>query len=542
MLRPVLQRKSIWFTAEKQDPQNRDAPGRNAPAPDSLHAFEGCRRPDSRKSGYARLLKRITRARHEGCSSLHGRRPSATPDGRKKEREASMTNLSHVFRLLSSAQALLLASPLQAQQLWVQVPVSGPSPGRSYAAMAHDSVRRRMVLFGGRAGSAIHADTWEYDGTWTLRTPTTSPPLRWYHAMSYDSTRGVTVLFGGYGGGNRGSELGDIWEWDGTNWTQRTPPDPRPPNRASHALAYDSSRLRTVLFGGENINSPGLNDTWEWDGSAWLPSSPATPPPIRRGHALAYDAGRGVTVLFGGTVTNQSIYLGDTWEWNGTDWRDRSLGFPSPRFGHTMTYDNARGQVILFGGQEPVRVSETWEWNGITWTQRCGESPFATPCGPPPRDGPVLAFDSHRSRAVLTGGERPTPLTDTWELPACSLLAQTSGNCAGNLTVGVTSIPPAATHLWLWVDGTPANPIGSGQFFGLVFPDPLLMAFLSFPAGPCFPYPHFPLSTPCNPSFSFPTGTFSVLCGNVWDLTAILYTYGPPARIVCQTNISRIRW
>src|SRR5262249_42650455 len=42
--------------------------------------------------------------------------------------------------------------------------------------------------------------------------------------------------------------------------------DPKPPARTSHALAYDSARSRTVLFGGYD-GGRYLSDTWEWDGT-----------------------------------------------------------------------------------------------------------------------------------------------------------------------------------------------------------------------------------------------------------------------------------
>ncbi len=42
---------------------------------------------------------------------------------------------------------------------------------------------------------------------WTRKAPALSPSLRASHAMAYDSRRGVTVLFGGYGP----QSLTDTW-------------------------------------------------------------------------------------------------------------------------------------------------------------------------------------------------------------------------------------------------------------------------------------------------------------------------------------------
>src|ERR1041384_7179735 len=59
----------------------------------------------------------------------------------------------------------------------------------------------------------------------------------------------------------------------------------------------------------------------------------------RGGHAMAFDSARGVTVLFGGFTGGES---GETWEWDGATWMERTTGGPSPRSGHAMVYDTAR--------------------------------------------------------------------------------------------------------------------------------------------------------------------------------------------------------
>src|SRR6266705_3485334 len=63
---------------------------------------------------------------------------------------------------------------------------------------------------------------------------------RYSHAMAYDTARGRVVLFGGYDGT---SNLGDTWEWDGTTWTQRASSGP-----PGGEMVYDAARGRVVLF------------------------------------------------------------------------------------------------------------------------------------------------------------------------------------------------------------------------------------------------------------------------------------------------------
>src|SRR5262249_46358238 len=147
------------------------------------------------------------------------------------------------------------------------------------------------------------------NGTEWLQRTIPGPSPRYGHVMAFDSARGVTVLFGGE---NSYHYLADTWEWNGTNWTQRTPLA-GPSQRVWSALAYDSARGVAVLFGGF-YSSGGVygnvwwNDTWAWNGTTWTQDSPATSPPAMSSYAMAYDAPRGATVLFGW----------GTWELTGT--------------------------------------------------------------------------------------------------------------------------------------------------------------------------------------------------------------------------------
>jgi hypothetical protein len=68
-------------------------------------------------------------------------------------------------------------------------------------------------------------------------------------------------------GGDRGNgdALGDLWEWDGSSWTQVVGTLNDPGLRRAHVLACDPDRLRCVIFGGAIDRSGDLaqNDVWE---------------------------------------------------------------------------------------------------------------------------------------------------------------------------------------------------------------------------------------------------------------------------------------
>jgi hypothetical protein len=287
-----------------------------------------------------------------------------------------------------------------------RAPALSPS-ARSSHAMAYDSQRDRIVLAGGADRVTVITDTWEWDGNaWSQWVPA-APPARHGHALVYDSLRGRVILTGGYGL----FLFADTWEWDGSIWTQRNPPASPQPPRESLALAYDSARDRVVLFGGLGISV--LSDTWEWDGSTWSQPQPAASPPARLGHALAYDSARGKVLLFGGSTNMNPPFLADTWEWDGATWTPRTPAVSPPaRYRHALAYDSARGRVVLFGGNNGAVLADTWEWDGNTWTQ---QTPTTSPSA---RAGHALAHDSARGRVVLFAGNNGTfgaNLADTWE-------------------------------------------------------------------------------------------------------------------------------
>jgi hypothetical protein len=145
----------------------------------------------------------------------------------------------------------------------------------------------------------------------------------------------------------------------------------RPPARYSAGAAFDSDRGVLVLFGGWS-GSP-LGDTWEWDGSTWRQAATTGPQP-RNAPAMAYDPLRHRTVLFGGD--SNGAPRSDTWEWNGATWRRLSVTGPVPRTLHRLAFVPSRGRVLLFGGMiDTTPLGDVWEWTGTEWLPVSTEGP-----------------------------------------------------------------------------------------------------------------------------------------------------------------------
>ncbi len=321
----------------------------------------------------------------------------------------SKARVSSARATLIGMTTLLIGNAATAQVDWTQG--ASFSDMRTFFSLTYDSANAQTLMFGGSiidfTGASFFDELHAWDGSsWSLLTASSAPPGRDRCAIAYDSIRNRTLLFGG-SVISTGTVFGDTWEWDGASWMNRTPLL-SPSQRSEPALAYDSARGVTVLFGGTSTPGFGaLDDTWEWDGSSWTQVNlGGVAPSARWAHAMAFDSARGVTVLFGGGVAMSG--QSDTWEWDGTSWQLRATSGPPGRINHGMTYDAARGVTVMFGGRDPslTRLGDVWEWDGVSWTERL------PPNAPPPR-GPVhLAYDSARERVVMRSGDG---FTDTWE-------------------------------------------------------------------------------------------------------------------------------
>jgi hypothetical protein len=124
-----------------------------------------------------------------------------------------------------------------------------------------------------------------------------------------------------------------------------------------------------VAFGGGSPFVQLFDTTWTWDGTDWTQQHPRHHPTARTANGLAYDPATGSVVLFGGELALPfGNVSGETWTWNGTDWKQQhGHESPSPRRLPGMATDPATCTVVLFGGDHPhpdfsppTELSDTW--------------------------------------------------------------------------------------------------------------------------------------------------------------------------------------
>lgn len=238
-----------------------------------------------------------------------------------------------------------------------------------------------VYLFGGGLSNFPAPDTylgdlWKWNGTtWTFLNPVTQPLARYRTAIAYDSLRNRLFM---YGGAFNRQGIADAWLFDGTNWTNITSPGTTAPGpRLNHLMVYDSARDRFIMCGGSTSQDPGLNinfsDTWEFNpnNNTWtqLQASSAELP-----QRLVYDSVRSSPLGYGAPDSGGGVYPASAiYEWTGTTWNKRVIfPQPSPRLNVGWAFDRARGRAVLYAGNEAnsfTRQGDTWEFDGNAWTQ-----------------------------------------------------------------------------------------------------------------------------------------------------------------------------
>jgi hypothetical protein len=217
--------------------------------------------------------------------------------------------------------------------------------------MVFDSNRGVVVLFGGvtsEFSAAGLADTWEWDGTnWTEVTPTTSPPGRGVHYnMTFDPGRGVAVLMGG-GTQPSAPMFNDIWEYDGLTWSDVSGTADFI-ERAAACASFDGSG--TLLFGGGQWD-PMFGETYSWNGSTLSLLDPDPAPSARMSAMCDYDSFRNRVTLFAGSESNSDqVFVNDTWDWDGSAWVSKPAGpAEAPNCCRAFAYDQKRREFVYAG-------------------------------------------------------------------------------------------------------------------------------------------------------------------------------------------------
>jgi N-acetylneuraminic acid mutarotase len=330
-------------------------------------------------------------------------------------------------------------------------------PGSRQGAVSWTDAAGNLWLFGGYDGTfGYHNDLWKYDGTdWTWISGSDASnqngmyvtkgipvsgnvPGARRSAVSWIDAAGNLWLFGGEGFDASGvlGQLGDLWKYDGTDWTWVRGSDTvnqsgvygtkgvaasaNIPGSRGNAVSWTDSGGNLWLFGGYGYDASGvlgrLNGLWKYDGANWTWMSGSdtveqigvygtkgvtapTNVPGARVSTVSWTDAAGNLWLFGGNgydAVGTLAYLNDLWKYDGTDWTwvsgsdtvnqvgvygTKGVAAPTNVPGAKSTavsWIDAAGDLWLFGGygyaaSGPAgRLNDLWKFDGTDWTWASG--------------------------------------------------------------------------------------------------------------------------------------------------------------------------
>ena len=281
-----------------------------------------------------------------------------------------------------------------------------------------------------------------------------APGERGNNRMVYDPIRKVAVFYGGANGA-AGSET---WEYDGSTWSTTSPASTPGELWYGAQMAYDTVRNSICLYGGR-FSDGNKSWVWEYNVTTWTNRSPAGGPGNNNNeNHFAYDIDNAKFVAW--RQWDASTWLYDS---SANTWAQQSPAFSPPANGDTaLAYDPVRGRVVMFGGTvSGSGVNTTYEWDGSNWATM---SPATTPAA---RYNHGLEWSTSLQKIVMYGGQgNPGSVTTmytgvwTWDGTNWELIsASDDAITAANHESFTNAVLQATRHTFLFCDGGGASGI-----------------------------------------------------------------------------------
>jgi hypothetical protein len=287
---------------------------------------------------------------------------------------------------------------------------------------------RRTLL--GTATALAAGNRWGRQATaarqpagWTqLAGDRAGPVARWDHTLAADDARQRMILFGGRDGSAQA--LGDTWVFELAEQTWRRLDVAGPSPRFGQAMAADQAAGVLYLFGGQDNAPTFFDDAWRYELATdeWseIDTGDGPRPAARYGTSAVLDDAGALLISHGFTFEGR---FDDTWSLDLASgvWTDRSPAAetrPLKRCLHEAVWDVTGARMVLFGGCSsgfgPCPQGDWWAFDPAegTWSE------LTTAGGPAARSNPALVGDPDGERALLVGGLTDGGhVLDLWSLP-----------------------------------------------------------------------------------------------------------------------------
>ena len=284
-----------------------------------------------------------------------------------------------------------------------------------------------LYVFSGHDESQTYEETWvRSNGQWSNVTGDNRPSLCDSPVGTFDSDRQRYIIV---------CAAGNVFEFDGTTWTNKKDMKDKPTIRRLSMLSYNPTLKKTVLFGGYD-ETDFIDETWLWDGTVWTRVKKNPPPP--RGQAVMwYDATMKKTLLYGGIgrqdKDSRIERFADMWSFDGTGWTNMKVdaaNTPGMRYSTSYSVDPRTGHLLVFGGllytkdsstgvETQKFVNDLWDWDGAKWTK------ISATGSPDARENSGFTYDPALDRMVLFGGYGAHYFGDLWLFDTASKSWQT---------------------------------------------------------------------------------------------------------------------
>jgi hypothetical protein len=259
---------------------------------------------------------------------------------------------------------------------WKRIDASGPVT-KSLSTAALNTKTNDIYVFGGVGSKGyddLRGDIWRFNGKQWSNVITNDIGTRDHCKMVYAANIDAFVMYGGQN--QKRNNDSSTWILKNSEWKEMKIEGPG--GRFHFGMAYDVVRSKVVLYGG--YNSTGLQqDTWEFDGATWKRITNDGPGPRGR-FSMVYDDSRKMVILFGGDVWKKKVdtavsadgqlwdIRNDTWGWDGHNWKKLSESGPS-RMLASLGYDPSRKRLVLYGGGDAYETdyADTWEFENNRW-------------------------------------------------------------------------------------------------------------------------------------------------------------------------------
>ncbi|MCC6572711.1 MAG: hypothetical protein IT462_02875 [Planctomycetes bacterium] len=276
---------------------------------------------------------------------------------------------------------------------WVETKTETlPPEDAIWGSGVFDEKRDQTVFFSrGKSGNTV---TWDWDGkVWSNQELPSVPKYRSEPATVFHPVRKTVLMFGGaipLAGGedvvledgkkytHRGTN--ELWEYDGSTWTQLKLKDP-PPVRYHYEMVYDRVAKQILLFECHALTSSvwvepqpeGNAPVWVMEADQWRKITPEEGLPRNQGYTAAwYEPLKCVITCGWDRVSgNQHRDSMPAYAWDGANWRQLQLDWPaqtpqgwpsSPPGKPRLLWDGVNKHVVLAGGEEVGNMLNTSLW------------------------------------------------------------------------------------------------------------------------------------------------------------------------------------